>query len=243
MGAFKGLTSGLRGMLWLVRSGGLREQMRRLEAVGARVQALEERLAQAGIATNDAPNSTEVRHASAADRWLPAGDLRAYERRVFSQNGEDGILQEILQRIGTTNRYFVEFGVESGIECNCALLAREKGWHGLFLEPEETYFKQLVERYRSFQRVKCVRAIVTAGNIESLLAASAVPSDLDVLSIDVDGNDYWIWAAIQRWQPRIVIIEYNASYPPPKKWVMREDTNYRWNGTNYHGARDRKSVV
>jgi hypothetical protein len=198
--------------------------LRRLEAVGARVELLEQRLA------------TAPPRAAGSDRWFQAGDLRAYERRVYSQNGEDGILQELLFRIGVETGYFVEFGVESGVECNCALLAREKGWRGLFLEPNEAHFGRLVEHYRGLPGVRCVREVVTAANIESLLEANGVPHEFDVLSIDVDGNDYWIWSAIRRWRPRVVVIEYNASYPPPRKWVMREDVNYRWNGTNYHGA-------
>jgi hypothetical protein len=141
-----------------------------------------------------------------------------------------------LNRIGTTNRTFVEFGVESGVECNCAWLALEKEWQGLFLESDDAHFKSLTERYRERHGIRCVQAKVTAGNIESLMEESAVPTEFDVLSIDIDGNDYWVWAAICRWRPRVVIMEYNASYAPPRKWVMKEDVNYRWNGTNYHGA-------
>jgi hypothetical protein len=77
---------------------------------------------------------------------------------------------------------------------------------------------------------------VTSRNIEELLAAHQVPVDFDVLSIDIDGNDYWVWKAIQRWQPRLVVIEYNADYPPPVRWVMQENLDHRWNGTNYYGA-------
>ena len=78
--------------------------------------------------------------------------------------------------------------------------------------------------------------MVTSANIEGLLEANGVPSEFDLLSIDIDGNDYWIWAAIQRWRPRVVVIEYNASFPPPRKWVMQENHAHRWNGTNYFGA-------
>jgi hypothetical protein len=57
-----------------------------------------------------------------------------------------------------------------------------------------------------------------------------------LLSIDIDGNDYWVWAAVRRWRPRVVVIEYNAFHLPPKRWVMQEDDAYRWAGTTHFGA-------
>jgi hypothetical protein len=206
MKVMRSLASAARGALWLVRAGGLREQLRRL--------LLRERRA----------------------RWLQAGDLRAFERRVHSQNGEDGILQEILRRVGTLNRFFVEVGVESGAECNCARLALEEGWHGLFLEADAGQFAGLARRYARREGVRCMHAAVTSANVEALLAGADVPRDFDVLSIDIDGNDYWVWAAVQRWRPRVVVIEYNAAHPPPERWVMREDQDHCWDGTAYYGA-------
>src|SRR5438445_5011726 len=103
MRVMRSLASAARGALWLVRAGGLREQLRRL-----------------------LPRERRA-------RGLQAGDLRAFERRVHSQNGEDGIIQEILRRVGTLNGFFVEVGVESGEECNCARLALAESWHGVFV--------------------------------------------------------------------------------------------------------------
>jgi hypothetical protein len=228
-------------MLWLARAGGLRSRLQILEEISARLQRLEERLGALGAATGRLTAETvealkDAQRRTIQARWAQAGDLRAFEKRVYSQNGEDGILQEILNRVGTTNRFFVEFGVESGSECNCALLALEKGWGGLFLEVDDIQFARLAERYRDRPGVRCVRAAVTSANIESLFQANGVPPEFDVLSIDIDGNDYWVWAALTHWRPRVVVIEYNASHPPPRKWVMKEDVNYRWNGTSYHGA-------
>src|SRR5438270_7308323 len=146
----RSLASLIRGALWLLRAGGLRADVDRL------VRREQRR------------------------RWLEAGDLRGYEQRVSSQNGEDGIIREILQRIGTRHRYFVEFGVESGRECNCARLAREENWAGLFLEADETHFAGLVENYRGRPQIRCVRAAVGSDNIEALFTARGVPADLDV---------------------------------------------------------------
>jgi hypothetical protein len=206
MRVLRSLASAARGALWLVRAGGLRDQLRRL-LLGERRR-----------------------------RWLQAGDLRAYERRVYSQNGEDGILQEVLRRAGTHARYFVEVGVESGAQCNCARLVWEEGWRGLFLEADADQFDRLTRRYAKQAGVRCVRATVTSANVEGLLRAAGVPEEFDVLSIDIDGNDYWVWAAVTAWRPRVVVIEYNAAHPPPALWVMREDPEHHWDRTAYFGA-------
>jgi hypothetical protein len=206
MRVMRSLASAARGALWLLRAGGLREQLHRL--------VFRER----------------------RRRWLQAGDLRAYERRVFSQNGEDGIIQEILRRVGTREHLFVEIGAESGEECNCARLALEEGWRGLFLEADADHFQKLARRYAEWDAVHCAHATVTSANVEKLLWAAEVPEEFDVLSIDIDGNDYWVWAAVEGWRPRLVVIEYNAAHPPPARWVMREDPGHRWDGTAHFGA-------
>jgi FkbM family methyltransferase len=168
--------------------------------------------------------------------WRSPQDLRLFERRIFSQNGEDGILQEILRRIGAATNMFVEFGVGDGSQCNCAALVREKGWSGLFIETEQESFERLQGNYAAFPNVKLVRAKVASDNIERLFADAAVPVEFDVLSIDIDGNDYWVWKAIVSWRPRIVVIEMNAGKPPPQRWVAVEDNDRVWSGTDNFGA-------
>jgi FkbM family methyltransferase len=173
---------------------------------------------------------------AAASLLSPADDLRQAESRVYSQNGEDGILQAILSRISIQARYCVEFGVGSGDECNCARLVLQEQWGALFLEADEQQFLAMRRHYADHAKVRCVQASVTSSNIEELLEKNAVPREFDVLSIDIDGNDYWVWAAINGWRPRVVVIEYNASFPPPRKWVMKENPDHRWDRTNYYGA-------
>jgi hypothetical protein len=106
----------------------------------------------------------------------------------------------------------------------------------LFLEADPAKFTALGAGYRDKPNVRTVHSRVTAQNIEDLLAANAVPAEFDVLSIDIDGNDYWVWSAIRRWRPRLVVIEYNAAYPPPRKWVMQLNPDHVWDGTTYYGA-------
>jgi hypothetical protein len=202
-----------------------------------RLQGLEQRLA--GVEGRLGQLAAEAEVAAKQRRqeaWCRVGDLRGFEFSISSQNGEDGILQEIFRRVGTTNRFFVEFGVETGVQCNCAYLARAQGWGGLFLEPNARDFVRLEENYRPYPAVRCRQVAATSQNIEALLEANQVPVDLDLLSIDIDGNDYWVWAAIQNWHPRVVVMEYNPFHLPPRKWVMKETPDYVWQRTTYFGA-------
>lgn len=164
--------------------------------------------------------------------------LKRYERQVYSQNGEDGIIEEIFRRIGKTNKYFVEFGVENGLETNSTYLLL-KGWSGLWLEGSSKAIKNI---HRRFSRViqngqlTAPQAFITAENIEALFAEASVPAELDMLSIDVDRNDYYVWKAIASYSPRLVVIEYAATIPPTTSWVIDYDANKTWDGTSFSGA-------
>ena len=143
--------------------------------------------------------------------------LRNREFKVFSQNGEDGLLAYIFSEIGTTNRRFVEFGVGDGRECNCANLAIHFGWSGLMLEASAADVRRARAFYGRLRRedgprVAVDECLVTVENINEAIAAGQVTSEIDLLSIDIDGNDYWIWEAIDVVSARVVIIEYNASF-------------------------------
>ncbi len=162
--------------------------------------------------------------------------LSRFEHRVFSQNGEDGVLCELLRRIGVVSSSFVEFGIETGIEGNCVFLADVMGWSGLFIEPREEAARALKRKYAGNAYVRTKRAFVVPGNVEELFADAGVPVELDVLSIDVDGNDYWILAAVTGYAPRIVVIEYNAHWPLGARWVQPYDPDREWQGTDNYGA-------
>lgn len=166
----------------------------------------------------------------------PKNQLQPYERKVFSQQGEDGILHEIFFRIGSGRRYFVEFGVEDGTQCNTALLCKRYHWSGLYIEAEERWAQALRSRLAGRPDVAVEQAFVTAENLAAIFAKHDVPTEFDLLSIDIDGNDYWAWKALAHYRPRVVVIEYNAAYPPPRRWIMAYDPNHRWDGSTHLGA-------
>jgi hypothetical protein len=168
--------------------------------------------------------------AAALRRALLAGgpleDLTRYEESVFSQNGEDGILRAIFGRVGARTRYFVEFGVEDGTQCNTRYLAERRAWRGL-----------LMDGGHEDPRRNLHREMVTAENVVGLFRKYGVPREFDLLSIDIDGNDYWVWQAIaQVWRPLVVVVEYNASEGPSVATSVPYDPAFRWSGTNYFGA-------
>ncbi len=153
-------------------------------------------------------------------------NLRSHERSVYSQKGEDGVLARIFECIGPTNRRFVEFGAWDGILCsNTAHLRLDHGWSGLLMEgnPE-----------RSNEHV--VHEFITRENIDALLTKYHVPATFDLLSIDIDGNEYWVWKAIQRHRARVVVIEYNIFFGNDVSVTIPYDAGHVWDQSYYHGA-------
>ena len=164
--------------------------------------------------------------------------LERYGFKVYSQSDEDGIIEEIFNRIGTTNKIFVEFGVQNGLECNSHYLLH-KGWKGLWLEGSEDYCKEIVARFYQIvqkEQLKIGHAFITRDNINELIKAGGVSVEIDLLSIDIDGNDWHVWKAINVIQPRAVVIEYNAKFPPNHAWVMPYNEKHVWDGSDYFGA-------
>lgn len=161
-------------------------------------------------------------------------DLTLYELSVFSQNGEDGVLQEIFRRIGSTSRRFVEIGASAN-EANAVVLADVFGWTGIFFDASPEESSALRSKYAHSDRVTVVQAMVTPHNLVDLLHAHSCPEEFDLLSIDVDGNDYWLWEALNSFKPRVVVIEYNSAFGPVVSTV-NDYQDHAWDGTSNFGA-------
>lgn len=195
----------------------------------------------------EAPRSAYLALAELSRRWRavggqPASDdgppapLTSRELRAFSQNGEDGVLAEVFRRIGVTGGGFVEFGVETGREGNSVFLADVLEWSGLFIEGDPDSCHHLMAKYRWSDRVRVIHDLVTPDNVETLFAAGSVPAEPDLMSIDVDGQDAWIWLAVRAHRPRVVIIEYNAVIDPQSTLLEPLGMEGGWRGTDYYGA-------
>jgi len=163
--------------------------------------------------------------------------LEQYGYKVYSQNDEDGIITEIFNRIGTKNKVFVEFGVQNGLECNSHYLLH-KGWSGLWIEGSNDCCKMINKLFSvpiKNERLKVINAFIDKDNINTIISGF-IDSTIDLLSIDIDGNDYWVWETISCIQPRVVVIEFNAKFPPDYEWVMKYNKDHIWEKDDNHGA-------
>jgi hypothetical protein len=146
-------------------------------------------------------------------RTTASSDIHANEFKVFSQNGEDGIIQFLLSKVPIERKLFVEFGIGSYSECNTRFLLRQNNWSGLVIDGSAEYIQQLRQDPLYWQHnLKSECAFITKDNINQIISGNNFTGDIGILSVDVDGNDYWIWEAIDCIQPRIVICEYNSLF-------------------------------
>lgn len=143
----------------------------------------------------------------------PNRDFRQVGFSVFSQSDEDGILQYLIHHIAIPNKTFIEFGVENYEESNTRFLLLNDRWQGLLLDACEDDIRYIQSDDIYWQHdLQVQRTWITRENIDALLAASGFSEDLGLLSIDIDGNEYWLWEAIETLRPRIVIVEYNGLF-------------------------------
>lgn len=143
-------------------------------------------------------------------------DYTKSEFRVFSQWGEDGIIQYLINRVPIERKLFVEFGVENYSESNTRFLLTNNQWSGLVIDGNIDNINYIrcdpIIYWGSNLKAEC--SFITKDNINELLFNNGVRGDIGLLSVDIDGNDYWIWEAIDSISPRIVICEYNSQFGP-----------------------------
>jgi hypothetical protein len=209
-------------MLWRVRD--FTRKLRAGADAAIRSEQLLRRIYQAQImaAVAETPRFKDPR------RLLSSG------YKVFSQNQEDGMIAEVFRRIGTTSKRFIEFGIEDGLECNSTFLLTQ-GWRGTWIEASQDGVHKACKSFASYP-VKVVNQYITVDNADALITKFAAGEEIDLLSIDTDTVDYWIWRAIKTVKPRLVVIEYNATWPPFMRKTVANDPNMVWDGTNYSGA-------
>jgi len=174
------------------------------------------------------------------ERYLDTAALPYPERltarrfRLSSQNQEDGLTLALLNEVGATDRRFVEIG--SGLSGgNSGFLARECGWSGLMVDGHADHMVQVGRR---FPTAKAVAAWVTRENINELIASNGFGGEVDLFSLDLDGNDCWIWEAMSACSPRVVVLEYNSMFGPDRSVTIPYDPTFdrHRHHTTYYGA-------
>jgi hypothetical protein len=163
-----------------------------------------------------------------------AESLRDVEMKVFSQFGEDGIIQYLIGRVPIADDSFIEFGVEDYVESNTRFLLKNDNWRGLVIDGGERNVRAIREdRVAVHHDLTPLHAFVTRENINALIGGAGFRGDIGLLSIDIDGNEYWVWKAIEVVSPRIVICEYNSLFGPDAAVSVPYDPAFNYN-TAHH---------
>jgi hypothetical protein len=155
--------------------------------------------------------------------------------RIQSQNGEDGISLAIFKIAGILHERFVEIGCGPN-GGNSGFYAQDLGWRGLMVDASETNVSKVKQRFGSSVIGQAVW--VGVDNINDLIERNGLTGEIDLLSIDIDGNDYWVWEALDACNPRVVIVEYNAAFGPDRAVVVPYEQGFDRHETNrtYYGA-------
>lgn len=172
---------------------------------------------------------------------LPVPEFDDVEFRGFSQNGEDGILWFIFALIGTTNKRAVEISAGDGKECNCANLIINHGWTALLLDGDEGNVTKGKEFYSRHPQTftyppSFVHAWVDAESVNELLASHQFSGDIDLLSLDIDGVDYWIWDALTEVRPRVVVAEVQVIWGDTRSVTVPYHRDFRAEYVNGFGV-------
>jgi len=159
-------------------------------------------------------------------------DLRLYEKRRIAQHGEDGVLEKIFELIGTMNKYYVEFGAGDGHFCSNVKWLKEKyGWTGLLMDGACS------NKMADDLAINLHKEFITAENICGLFKKYGVPEEFDLISIDIDSTDFYVWRALNKlYRPRVVVIEFNSLFNAEEDYVIRYSADASWVDGHYFGA-------
>ena len=171
---------------------------------------------------SESADSTEAVKSSRSNTWLSE-----FAGNATSQYGEDGIIGKVLEVIGPGDKWCVEFGSWDGKNCsNTFSLIDKMDYSAVLIEGHPGRFKDLVKTFEGNEKVTTFNAMVgfDRGNcLDRLLETTEIPTDFDLLSIDIDGNDYHVWEAMEHYRPKVVVIEFNPTIPDEVEFIQPKD--------------------
>lgn len=155
---------------------------------------------------------------------------KKYKKNIHSQNGEDGVLAELLKRLGINNGWVCEFGAWDGIHLSNTFNLIQQGFRGVLIEGDKNKYQELLKTASKYDKIIPIQSTIGyhEGSVllDDVLETTDIPKDFDILSIDVDSCDYYIWKSLQKYQPKIVIIEINSSVNPNNEnWIYTPNHN------------------
>lgn len=207
-----------------------------LAAINQKLDAINEELAAAKQRTISSNNpaitqlflqARALNHINSANRDRILEDIKLAEYKVFSQWGDDGIIQFLVDYLNIRNEVFIEFGVENYYESNTRFLLMNNNWKGLILDGSAANIAAIKEQdiYWKYD-LTAVHSFVSAENINDLIKDNGFSGEIGILHIDIDGNDYWVWKAINCVDPVIVIMEYNSVFGKEMPWVTPYNASF-----------------
>ena len=165
--------------------------------------------------------------------------LNDYRNSKYSQTGEDGILEKLFSSISIKKGSFCEFGASDGLSyCNTRKL-REEGWNGVLIEGNPSYNESLKENLKDYTDVEIVESFIsceTGNTLDDILGKTKLNKDFDFLSIDIDGNDLWVWKSLEKYNPKVVMVEYNSNYPSTESLCIKYDKDHVHQLDSYYSA-------
>ncbi|TGK78429.1 hypothetical protein EHQ24_17930 [Leptospira noumeaensis] len=156
--------------------------------------------------------------------------------KVFSQWDEDGLIDHIINRIPEIPKSFIEFGVENYSESNTRYLMMSRHWEGMVIDGSKSNIEYIRQQNYFWQNsLRAVNAFITKDNINSLIKDQGFSGNIGILSVDIDGNDYWVWKQIESVSPVLVITEINNSFGAEKKISIPYDSGFQRFNAHYSG--------
>ncbi len=159
--------------------------------------------------------------------WVGKNWLINFSDNRFSEHGEDGVIAKIFEILKPENKWVCEFGAhDPETISNTWRLINQEGWNALLIEADDLYFEKLKNYYKDTPSVQCLHTKVSyEGNerLDSLLEKTPVPTNLDFMVIDIDGNDYHVWEAINTYKAKVVMIEFNAAISTEVSFIQARD--------------------
>ncbi|MFL5788524.1 MAG: hypothetical protein ACJ748_10765 [Flavisolibacter sp.] len=154
-------------------------------------------------------------------------DISKAEFQVFSQWGDDGIINFLVNYLEIKEKTFIEFGVENYTECNTRFLLINDNWSGLIIDGSKENIDSVKKEniYWKYD-LKAIASFVTAENIDQIITDNGIAGQIGILHIDIDGNDYWVWKSIKTVDPIIVIVEYNSIFGYENPWTIPYDAAF-----------------
>jgi hypothetical protein len=212
-------------MTWLLSRTGIQSS---IDSFTARLNTFDPPTREYGLCERTSQGTQVLLSLLYQDRLARGADLPALEEvefRVSSQNGEDGILLFLFSVLGAPTKRCVEMCVGNGIECNTANLVVSHGWRGLMIDGDASNIERGKQYYDHNQDTSwfppsLVHAWVTAETVNDLITGYGFDGAIDLLSLDLDGVDYWIWKALTVVRPRVVVVEYNWTWGPDETEVV-----------------------